>query len=209
VCTTGRLPAPSVERRRKPGIPCKDTRVLDHPRAWGEKEVRVAKKSQQPPRRILRGERRSSRAKGQSAGPRCCGLCGATNNLTKTDCCGQWICDDEDQYVLFSYARNSCSRNHRRFTLCGHHFEEGHEGKWQDCSKCRQNVPTEMYVYYGTNEYNFETLTNPPAFEPTRCAQCGKVINLGEGGYSLQGGKYSCMDCTSPALQGVFSKIRK
>jgi len=198
-----------VERRRKPGILCNGTRVLDLPGAWREKEVRVAKKSQQPPRRILRGERRSSRAKGQSAGPRCCGLCGATNNLTKTDCCGQWICDDEDQYVLFSYARNSCSRNHRRFTLCGHHFEEGHEGKWQDCSKCRQNVPTEMYVYYGTNEYNFETLTNPPAFEPTRCAQCGKVINLGEGGYSLQGGKYSCMDCTSPELQGVFSKIRK
>jgi len=62
-----------------------------------------------------------------------------------------------------------------------------------------------MYVYYGTNEYNFEKLTNPPAFEPTRCAQCGKVIKLGEDGYSRKGDKYSCMDCTSPELQGVFS----
>jgi len=92
-----------VERRRKPGISYNGTRVLDLPGAWREKEVRVAKKSQQPPRQILRGERRSSRGERKSAHPRCCGLCGATNNLTKTDCCGQWICDDEDQYELFSY----------------------------------------------------------------------------------------------------------
>jgi hypothetical protein len=32
------------------------------------------------------------------------GLCGKTKKLTKTECCGQWICDDEDKYVLFSYA---------------------------------------------------------------------------------------------------------
>lgn len=31
-----------------------------------------------------------------------CGLCGSTKNLTKTECCGNWICDDEDEYVLFS-----------------------------------------------------------------------------------------------------------
>ena len=126
----------------------------------------MAKKFQQPPRRILRGERRSSREVDKSA-RRCCGLCGATDNLTKTECCGQWICDDEDQYQLFSYARNSCSRNHRRYTLCGHHSTEGHEGRWQDCSKCREDIETEMYVYYGTNEYNFEKLPDPPAFEPT------------------------------------------
>ena len=165
----------------------------------------MAKKSQQPPRRILRGERRSSREVDKSTS-RCCGLCGATDNLTKTDCCGQWICDDEGQYQLFSYARNSCSRNHRRFTLCGHHSTEGHEGPWQDCSKCREEFETEMYVYYGTNEYNFEKLPNPPAFEPTRCAGCGKVINLGEGGYSRSGSKYTCMDCCAPELRGLFSR---
>lgn len=38
-----------------------------------------------------------------------CGLCGKTTNLTKTECCGTWICDDEHKYVMFSYARNSCS----------------------------------------------------------------------------------------------------
>ncbi len=125
-----------------------------------------------------------------------CGLCGKTKNLTKTDCCGQWICDDEHKYQLFSYARNSCSRNHRRYTLCGYHYAEGHSGTWQTCSNCREDIETEMYVYYGTNEYNFEKLTNPPKYKPTRCAKCKKIIVLGEGGYSMKGGKYFCMECS-------------
>src|SRR4030042_2060853 len=66
-----------------------------------------------------------------------CGLCGKTTNLTKTECCGQWICDDEDQYVLFSFDTNSCHRNHDRYTLCANHDHEGHEGKWQECPEGR------------------------------------------------------------------------
>jgi hypothetical protein len=125
-----------------------------------------------------------------------CGLCGKTKNLTKTDCCGQWICDDEHNYVLFSYARNSCFRNHRSFTLCAHHYAEEHSGAWQTCSECRNDFETEMYVYYGTNEYNFDKLKNPPKFNPTRCAKCKKIIRLGEGGYSMQGSKYYCLECS-------------
>jgi hypothetical protein len=179
--------------------------MLTLPETRGEKEIRVAKKSRQAPRRILRGERRSSREVNATE-QRCCGLCGATRNLTKTECCGQWICNDEDEYVLFSYARNSCSRNHRRFTLCGHHSEEEHEGRWQDCAKCRENVETEMYVYYGTNEYNFEKLPDPPEFEQTRCASCGKVIKLGQDGYSVLGKKYTCMDCISPEVRALLNR---
>ena len=108
-----------------------------------------------------------------------CGLCGKTKKLTKTECCGQWICDDEGKYVIFSYARNSCSRNHSRFTLCGYHYTEEHKGSWKDCPVCRNGFETEMYVYYGTNEYNFEKLDNPPAYLPTKCARCGVVISLG------------------------------
>lgn len=67
-------------------------------------------------------------------GPKC-GLCGKKKNLVRTECCGQWICNDEDKYVLFSYSQNSCHRNHRRMTLCGYHHGEGHKGKWQDCKK--------------------------------------------------------------------------
>lgn len=125
-----------------------------------------------------------------------CGLCGKTTNLTKTECCDQWICDDEDQYVLFSYAKNSCYRNHERYTLCGYHYNEGHSGDWKTCRKCRKDIKTEMYVYYGTNEYNFEKLQEIPAYEPTRCSKCNTVIVLSEGGYSTKGGKYFCGRCT-------------
>ncbi len=126
-----------------------------------------------------------------------CGLCGKTRKLTRTECCRQWICDDENKYVMFSYARNSCHRNHNRYTLCGAHSNEGHEGRWQDCAKCRESFPTELYVYYGTNEYNFEKLADPPAFEPTRCARCGAVIKLGQSSYSRKGDEYFCGDCTA------------
>ena len=132
-----------------------------------------------------------------------CGLCGATKKLTKTECCSQWICDDEDQYVMFSYDRNSCYRNHRRYTLCGSHFAEDHDGRWQDCAKCREGFETEMYVYYGTNEFNFEKLENPPAFKPTKCTKCKNVINLGDGGYSMKGNSYFCMRCTG----GPFASL--
>ena len=60
----------------------------------------------------------------------------------------------------FLVRRCSCYRNQRRFTLCGHYSAEGHAGRWQDCSKCREDFETEMYVYYGTNEYNFQMLAN-------------------------------------------------
>lgn len=124
-----------------------------------------------------------------------CGLCGKTKNLIKTECCGQWICDDEDKYVMFSYARNSCYRNHRRYTLCGYHFNEGHHGHWKDCPECRNFCETEMYVWYGTNEYNFEKLENPPAYAPTRCSSCNEIIILGEDAYSRKGNEYLCEKC--------------
>ncbi|MEI7899504.1 MAG: hypothetical protein WCK89_04580, partial [bacterium] len=55
-----------------------------------------------------------------------CFLCGKRAKLVKTECCGKWICDDEHKYVLFSYARNSCHRNHSHFTLCAFHHDNGH-----------------------------------------------------------------------------------
>ncbi len=133
---------------------------------------------------------------------RACGLCGNTKNLTKTECCGNWICDDEQNYVMFSYVRNSCHRNHLRYTLCGFHHAEGHAGRWQDCAECRNRFDTEMYVYYGTNEYNFEALPDPPAYEPTHCRQCGQVISLGADGYSMAGGDYFCNHCTAQKMGG-------
>jgi hypothetical protein len=135
-----------------------------------------------------------------------CGLCGKKGRLTKTECCGQWICDDEDDYVMFSYARNSCYRNHRRYTLCGYHHAEKHEGEWQTCDKCREGFETEMYVWYGTNDYNFVKLENPPAYDPTFCAGCGVVIRLGEDGYSITPDKkYFCENCTQKRMRSKKS----
>jgi len=124
-----------------------------------------------------------------------CGLCGKRGRLTRTPCCGNWICDDEANYRPFSFARNSCSRNHGRFTLCAFHLNEGHPGLWQECGECRKQFEPELYVYYGTNEYNFAILPDPPAFAPTLCSSCGERIALGEGGYSIRKGKYFCTRC--------------
>ena len=136
-------------------------------------------------------------ATGQKRGAVSCGLCGqSTKELTRTECCGEWICDDESEYVMFSYAHNSCHRNHSRYTLCASHSNEGHEGAWQQCQECRDGFETEMYVWYGTNEYNFVKLENPPEYKPTKCAKCKRVIKLAEDGYSMKGGKYYCDRCT-------------
>jgi predicted RNA-binding Zn-ribbon protein involved in translation (DUF1610 family) len=62
-----------------------------------------------------------------------------------------------------------------------------------------------MYVYYGTNEYNFEKLENPPSYQPTHCSTCGVVISLGEGGYSKRGNEYWCERCGEENLRGRLS----
>ena len=146
-------------------------------------------------------------AKARAGGP-ACGLCGRTEKLTKTPCCDNWICDDEDEYVIFSYARNSCFRNHTRYTLCAYHHNEGHKGDWRECKECEASFKTELYAHYGTNEYNFVRLENPPEFEPTRCAKCNRVISLTEDGYSMRGGEYICMRCSGIDIAKLLSGFR-
>lgn len=145
---------------------------------------------------------KSSQKSGSSK--RRCGLCGKTGKLTETDCCGNWICDDADKYVLFSFARNSCYRNHDHFTLCAYHSHEEHKGDWKNCKKCRNSFDTEMYVWYGTNEYNFEKLPDPPSYEPTRCSQCGVIIKLGTDGHSVRGKKYWCEACSVKDMEKAY-----
>ena len=102
-----------------------------------------------------------------------CGLCGnTTKKLTKTHCCDNWICDDSDSYVIFSYARNSCYRNHDRYTLCAYHSHEKHKGQWQDCKKCKDSFDLPNYIDMGTNEYNFIVLQNPEKYTVI-CVNCG------------------------------------
>jgi hypothetical protein len=108
--------------------------------------------------------------------------------------------------VLFSYARNSCRRNHRRYTLCGYHHAAGHDGAWQHCPKCREEFDTELYVYFGTNEYNVEKLPDPPGFEPTHCRKCQARIRLGEDGYSVTRDGYLCERCAAEFLASLRAR---
>lgn len=135
-----------------------------------------------------------------------CGLCGKSRKLIKTECCDNWICDDEDTYVIFSYARNSCLRNHNHYTLCAHHHNEQHTGEWQQCIECKSDFNTEIYVWYGSSEYNFEKLPNPPAYEPTKCALCENTIVLSDGGFSMLGKQYFCEECTDKQMNERFKR---
>ena len=155
-----------------------------------KKPAKAAKQAVTPTGKQVTGS-----AAAQTGPPRC-GLCGKTTQLTKTSCCGNWICDDESNYVMFSYARNSCHRNHDRYTLCSYHYHERHAGAdWRACAKCRASFDTEDYVDMATNEYNFVKLANPPKFAPTKCAKCKAIIKRAEGGYSIKGKEFFCMKC--------------
>jgi hypothetical protein len=163
--------------------------------AMAKRAKKTGAKRQAPAARRTWRRTGPAKATGASGDVPRCGLCGKTKNLIRTACCDHWICDDEHTYVMFSYGRNSCSRNHSRYTVCGFHYNEGHEGDWKTCAKCRRSFETEVYVHYATNEYNFEVLADPPEYEPTRCAHCGAVIVLADGGYSQSSEGYSCPEC--------------
>jgi DNA-directed RNA polymerase subunit RPC12/RpoP len=66
-----------------------------------------------------------------------------------------------------------------------------------------------MYVYYGTNEYNFAKLENLPSYEPTRCSKCNSIIVLSEGGYSRMGDEYFCIRCSALDLHPSRRRTRR
>ena len=124
-----------------------------------------------------------------------CGICGKSTKLMKLECCNNWICDDYDNYLIFNTNSVSCHRNHDRYTLCSIHFHQAHEGTWQDCEECKKNMKPEIYIWHGTNEFNFEKLKEIPKFEPTKCLKCQRVINLGREPYAVIGDQYECFHC--------------
>ena len=144
-----------------------------------------------PALRLVRG---GSAAAGPASGK--CELCGRRRVLIPTDCCKRLVCGIAGADGRQRATVGGCYRSHQRYTLCTHHFAEGHAGKWQTCVKCRDDFKTEMYVWYGTNEHNLEKLENPPSFEPTLCAGCGKRIRLSVDAHSISpDGRYRCDEC--------------
>lgn len=124
-----------------------------------------------------------------------CGLCGKSSKIMKLKCCKNWICYDYDNLASNSFSSNSCIRNHNRFTLCAYHFLQKHEGLWYECDECKNNMETELYVWYGTNEFNFEKLQKIPDFKPKYCKNCYRIIKLGKEPYSVSKNDYVCFHC--------------
>jgi hypothetical protein len=125
-----------------------------------------------------------------------CELCGRRRLLIPTECCKRLVCGIAGPDGREKLTIGGCYRKHQRYSLCTHHFAEGHAGEWQTCAECRGDFGTEIYVWYGTNEHNFEKLENPPAFEPTLCAGCGKRIKLGTDAYQRSpDGSHRCDEC--------------
>jgi DNA-directed RNA polymerase subunit RPC12/RpoP len=72
--------------------------------------------------------------------------------------------------------------------------------------ECRNFAETEIYVWYGTNEYNFEKLPNPPSFEPTKCSKCGIVIHLGTDDFTKAGDEYRCEECGAKEMEKIVRR---
>jgi hypothetical protein len=76
-----------------------------------------------------------------------CNICGATEDLVKTECCGITLCDTEyKNYQMMSYNREFCHRSHTRYTKCGGHHTNDHETKlsggddYRNCGRCRAEI---------------------------------------------------------------------
>lgn len=124
-----------------------------------------------------------------------CTLCNRSQYILKTQCCKNWICDDYEDYKTFSLKKKSCLVNHYRFTICGYHYNNSHSGHWQVCDKCQKSLETEIYVWYGTNQFNFEKLKIIPAYTSKKCIKCQRIIHLAVEPYTVLEGKYTCFHC--------------
>jgi len=123
-----------------------------------------------------------------------CGLCrNATGPLTRTECCNRLVCDDLSNYELFSYGRNSCRRNHDRYTVCSYHHDRQHGTlDWKNCEQCKSGLGLYEFVQRGINpkgasgKYNFgdNVLINPPHVEHPKCSKCNRPIITRDEGFT-------------------------
>ena len=117
-----------------------------------------------------------------------CGLCGnGKGPFTRTECCKRLVCDDEGSYRMMSYSRIHCVRNHRRYSICGHHHAEGHKGKWQNCKKCKKDHDAKKRVSYdyasragNPFKFNFDQDVvefDWPRIKFPKCDSCRRAID--------------------------------
>lgn len=81
-----------------------------------------------------------------------CRFCGAEFvPLVKTLCCEQLICCDT-AYV--SKGGEYCQKEHESYSLCYFHYNEKHEGIWQECEECRELFDEDQFE----EELNFKPI---------------------------------------------------
>jgi len=120
---------------------------------------------------------------------------------------------------MFSYSRDFCMRSHRRYTMCGFHYNERHRGlDWRQCPACKDMNKSDPS--YSENGYNVtprldrpkgecmcvrarggaQQLTacaRAPRYSTVKCAKCPNRIYTAQEGYSnsAQGG-ITCTRCS-------------
>jgi hypothetical protein len=78
-------------------------------------------------------------------------------------------------YIPSTFLKNSCRRNHDKYTLCGQHFREKHIGDWKKCKICKNQNSDVDYTNLSTNNFNFEKLNIQK--KEIKCANCGFTSN--------------------------------
>lgn len=127
-----------------------------------------------------------------------CGVCGTTKTrIVRTECCGLWLCDNSEEYQLFSYSRAFCARSHSRYTLCGAHYAESHSGDWRSCATCSSAYDSANHMWYAFNGYNFTPGLPQPKGTPWTfpCEVCGVRVAPGFEEYSSGGRGLTCGSC--------------
>eukprot|EP01029_Cantina_marsupialis_P004273 TRINITY_DN1430_c0_g2_i4.p1 TRINITY_DN1430_c0_g2~~TRINITY_DN1430_c0_g2_i4.p1 ORF type:complete len:252 (-),score=47.48 TRINITY_DN1430_c0_g2_i4:595-1350(-) len=148
----------------------------------------------------------SSMEEAESKGEKVCVICGSKRNLTLTGCCGVPVCNNEDEYEMFSRSRDFCIRNHSRYTLCGYHYGEDHDGDWRECAKCiEEHGCGKAISWYGTNGWNCTPMLEKDIKKDDmlteKCVGCEKRIMTGWEAHSPSVGGVSCQMC-------MFSRFR-
>lgn len=100
--------------------------------------------------------------------------------LKRTYCCKQVVCNNEDEYQMFSYSRQFCNRSHSRYTLCGYHGNERECKKhrdWRLCTECvKCDDPTRVAdkLWRGLNSYNIYPMLAKDVPRHSLCETCSK-----------------------------------
>lgn len=164
------------------------------------------------------GQRARNSGRQAVADGSCCALCGKNDqqeDMTRTDCCSQVVCDNSKDYKIGTYSREFCQRSHDRYTLCGYHGVErwcDTTKDWRECPGCtkRHTQPDDIadMLWRGLNSYNFCPLLSKDVPRHARCETCStckKKFMMGVQGGSMNADGRACLSCAAAAFGPAFA----